>query len=50
MFYLNPLHRSPQPVVGTVQEAAGIPAGLLLYMLVISAVSSMAIKAFKRRP
>lgn len=50
MFYLNPFHISPQPVVGTVQEAAGIPAGLLLYALVIAAVSSVVIKAFKRRP
>ena len=50
MFYLNPFHISPQPVVSTVQEAAGIPAGLLLYALAIAAVSSVVIKVLKRRP
>ncbi len=49
MFYLNPFHISPQPVVSTVQKAAGIPAGLFLYTLVIAAVSSMVIKALKKR-
>lgn len=35
MFYLNPYHFSPQPIVGTVQKNAGIPLGLALYVLVI---------------
>lgn len=35
MFYLNPYHLSPQPVVDTVQKSAGIPLGLALYVLVI---------------
>ncbi|MBQ3291902.1 MAG: YwaF family protein [Mogibacterium sp.] len=35
MFYLNPYHNSPQPLVGTVQNALGIPAGLILYILAI---------------
>jgi uncharacterized membrane protein YwaF len=47
MFYLNPFHISPQPVVGTIQKTAGIPAGLVLYLLVIAFVSSMIIKLFK---
>lgn len=42
MFYLNPYHISPQPLVGTVQEAAGIPAGLILYAAVVVIVSSIA--------
>ena len=47
MFYLNPFHISPQPVVGTIQKTAGLPAGLVLYLLVIAFVSSMIIKLFK---
>lgn len=35
MFYLNPFHLSPQPIVGTVQKSAGIPLGLALYVLTI---------------
>ncbi len=35
MFYLNPYHISPQPIVDTVQKSAGIPVGLALYVLVI---------------
>ena len=35
MFYLNPYHISPQPIVCTVQKSAGIPLGLALYVLVI---------------
>ena len=41
MFYLNPYHISPQPVVDAVQKTAGIAAGLLLYVIVIIAVSSV---------
>ena len=41
MFYLNPFHISPQPVISDIQKTAGIPAGLLVYMLAIAAVSSM---------
>lgn len=48
MFYLNPFHISPQPVVSTVQAAAGIPAGLILYVLVIAAVSSAVIILFRK--
>ena len=47
MFYLNPFHVSPQPVVSTIQKTAGIPAGLVLYMLAIAFVSSVVIKLFK---
>ena len=46
MFYLNPFHISPQPVVSAIQNTAGIPAGLLLYVLVIAAVSSLLIRLF----
>ena len=35
MFYLNPYHISPQPLVDTVQETFGITTGLVLYVLVI---------------
>lgn len=42
MFYLNPYHISPQPVVSAVQEAAGIPAGLILYAAAVVIVSSLA--------
>lgn len=41
MFYMNPYHISPQPIVNSVQKTAGIPAGLILYALVIAAVSSL---------
>ena len=40
MFYLNPYHISPQPLVCSIQKTAGIPAGLVLYAMAISAVSS----------
>jgi hypothetical protein len=54
MFYLNPFHISPQPVISDIQKTAGIPAGLLIYMLVIILVSSLVIRSFKpvikRRP
>ena len=41
MFYLNPFHISPQPLVSDVQKAFGIPAGLILYALTIAAASSI---------
>ena len=47
MFYLNPFHISPQPVIGSIQKTAGIPAGLVLYLLVIAFVSSIVIRLFK---
>ena len=47
MFYLNPFHISPQPVICDIQKTAGIPAGLLLYTFVIAVVSSIAIRLFK---
>lgn len=43
MFYLDPYHLSVQPLVGSIQKAAGIPAGLILYSLAIAAVSSAVI-------
>ena len=43
MFYLNPYHLSPQPAVSNVQMTYGIPAGLMLYELVIIAVSGIVI-------
>ena len=46
MFYLNPFHISPQPVISSIQKTAGIPAGLVLYTLVIAAVSSIIIKFY----
>lgn len=42
MFYLNPFHISPQPLVGSVQKAAGIPVGLMLYALAVAAAGSLA--------
>ena len=50
MFYLNPFHISPQPVISSIQKTAGIPAGLVLYMLAIAAVSSAVIKLFRSVP
>ena len=50
MFYLNPYHISPQPVVSAVQKTAGIPAGLLLYSLAIFAVSSLVIRLRQALP
>ena len=47
MFYLNPFHISPQPVVSTVQRRLGIPAGLVLYILAVAAVSSVVIRLFR---
>lgn len=44
MFYLNPAHISVQPVVSSVQKAAGIPAGLVLYALSIVAAGSLVIR------
>ncbi|MBR2539698.1 MAG: YwaF family protein [Mogibacterium sp.] len=44
MFYMNPYHISPQPVVSSVQQAIGIPAGLLLYALCIIAASGIIIR------
>ena len=42
MFYLNPYRISLQPLVGDVQKVLGIPAGLILYALVIVAAGSLA--------
>lgn len=44
MFYLNPFHISPQPVISTIQMTAGIPAGLIVYILAVAAVSSIVIR------
>ena len=48
MFYLNPYHLSPQPLVSSVQKTAGIPAGLVLYSLVIAAAGSAVIRLASR--
>ena len=48
MFYLNPYHISPQPVVSSIQKTAGIPAGLMLYALSIAIASSIVSKLFSR--
>lgn len=48
MFYLNPYHLSPQPIVDTVQKSAGIPLGLALYVIVIIAVSGLVALVFRR--
>lgn len=48
MFYLNPYHISPQPIVDTVQKSAGIPIGLALYVIVIIAVSGLVALVFRR--
>lgn len=50
MFYLNPFHLSPQPLVGDIQKAAGIPAGLVLYALAVIAAGSIVILCFKAVP
>lgn len=42
MFYMNPYHLSPQPLVSSVQETAGIAAGLVLYGIVIILAGSTA--------
>jgi uncharacterized membrane protein YwaF len=42
MFYLNPYHISPQPLVSSIQKTAGIPAGLLLYCLATVTAGSLA--------
>ena len=48
MFYLNPFHVSPQPVICAIQKAAGIPAGLIVYVIAIAAVSSMVVVLSKK--
>lgn len=48
MFYLNPFHISPQPVVSTVQKAISIPAGLVLYALAVAAAGSMVCSLMSR--
>ena len=48
MFYLNPYHLSPQPLVDIIQKSAGIPVGLALYVISIIAVSSLLCLLFRR--
>ncbi len=48
MFYLNPYHLSPQPLVDTIQKSAGIPLGLALYVISIIAVSGLLCLLFRR--
>ncbi len=49
MFYLNPYHISPQPLVGAIQKTAGIPAGLLLYSITVAAAGSAAARLLNKR-
>lgn len=49
MFYLNPYHISPQPLVGTIQKTAGIPAGLLLYSIAVAVAGSIAACLLNKR-
>lgn len=53
MFYLNPLRISPQPLVGTVQQAIGPPAGiavgLVLYVCTIIAAAGMCTAVLRHR-
>ena len=49
MFYLNPYHISPQPLVGAIQKTAGIPAGLLLYSITVAAAGSIAACLLNKR-
>ena len=49
MFYMNPYHISPQPVVSAIQKTAGIPAGLVLYAIVIACAGSLACRLAIRR-
>ena len=49
MFYLNPYHISPQPLVGSIQKTAGIPAGLLLYSIAVAAAGSIAAFVLNKR-
>lgn len=48
MFYLNPYHLSPQPLVDIIQKSAGIPLGLALYVISIIAVSGLLCLLFRR--
>ena len=48
MFYLNPYHLSPQPLVDIIQKSAGIPLGLALYVISIIAVSGLLDLLFRR--
>ena len=48
MFYLNPFHISPQPVIDTIQKTAGIAAGLIVYIIAVAAVSSMVVISSKK--
>ena len=43
MFYLDPYHISAQPVISSIQETAGIPAGLLVYFLSIILAGSLTV-------
>ena len=48
MFYLNPFHISPQPLVGSIQKTAGIPAGLALYAIAIACAGSCVCRLTKQ--
>ena len=48
MFYLNPYHISPQPIIGTIQEMTCIPLGLALYALAVTAAADLVCVCFGR--
>lgn len=47
MFYMNPFHVSPQPIVGAIQKSTNIPFGLVLYALAIITVSGISCRMLK---
>ena len=47
MFYMNPFHVSPQPIVGAIQKSTNIPFGLVLYALAIITVSGISCRMQK---
>lgn len=49
MFYLNPYHISPQPVISSIQKTAGIPAGLAVYVLAVAVISSVSCRLLSRK-
>ena len=49
MFYLNPYHISPQPIVSSIQKTAGIPAGLAVYALAVAVISSISCRLLSRK-
>ena len=48
MFYLNPYHISPQPIVDTIQKSTSIALGLVLYVCSIIAAAGLICAVQKR--